>query len=191
MAQEVDYSFNRLSQDTLPRNMEGYHLQDLPDQPPPPYSSIVLATGVIQGAEGFDAWKEYEDKERARLKSTPIEQYRSQINREYERIQHQRMCRHARKQTLPFDARLDDWANAKNNVQSRWVEQGIWAENWGLCLRAGYGYSKSNSPRNGYSCRAYSPKKAEYKPGTRWAHEIMPYDEYLERLLAEQVRETA
>lgn len=69
------------------------------------------------------------------LQSSPHYQFDKQVQREVERLFHQReplLRNNGRIQTLPFDETLDYKANAENNVRARRVEQGIWKDKWGM-----------------------------------------------------------
>src|SRR5947207_1787084 len=58
--------------------------------------------------------------------STPYFQFKNQWCRESDRIVHQLINkRTGRRQTLPYDPKLDYDTNAQNNVRNRWKEQGI------------------------------------------------------------------
>lgn len=76
--------------------------------------------------------REFEQVFRPTGMSRPLPQFKSQVARECERLIHQLAGkRYGRKQTLPWNCWIDVYANAENNVRSRWVEQGIWGHNWG------------------------------------------------------------
>ena len=103
--------------------------------PPPPYASSEETT---QPPSPAHTTRELDDVGRVRMrvqtrfKGTPESIFELQARREMERLPYQRFaCLSGRKQTLPFDKKLDLKANAENNVRSRWVEQGIWKDKWG------------------------------------------------------------
>ncbi|KAM5347194.1 hypothetical protein ACJ41O_010199 [Fusarium nematophilum] len=87
--------------------------------------------------------------------SRPFAQFKSQAAREI---------------TLPWDDRLGYLENAENNVRARWVEQGIWAEEWGPAWSSkncGIPSDETDSPFHGIEssiefCSALI---------TRWGHE--------------------
>ncbi|KAM5369949.1 hypothetical protein ACJZ2D_008748 [Fusarium nematophilum] len=103
--------------------------------------------------------------------SRPFAQFKSQAAREIVRLEYQREHRrHGRRQTLPWDDRLGYLENAENNVRARWVEQGIWAEEWGPAWSSkncGIPSDETDSPFHGIEssiefCSALI---------TRWGHE--------------------
>lgn len=55
-------------------------------------------------------------------------QFEAQARRELARFRRQLP---AGRQTLPYDYELSVDANVENNVRSRWVDQGIWGDEWG------------------------------------------------------------
>ena len=67
-------------------------------------------------------------------RSRPFGQYDAQWLRECDRIRYQLISRSGgRKETLPFDPELSEVEvvkNAHENVENRWIKQGIWDENW-------------------------------------------------------------
>ena len=66
-----------------------------------------------------------------RLQSVPYWQYMNQWRREEDRIIEQiERRRERRKETLPYNRKLDLVTNAKNNIKNTWIEQGIWNEKW-------------------------------------------------------------
>ncbi len=112
------------------------------NDPPPPYSSgkttEAPSPGFHRRLDEFDARLE---KKQERWQSSPESQYHSQCNRERERLSYQQERRRdGRRQTLPYDQNIKidqfQWAgelgaNAANNVRCRWIEQGIWNDEWG------------------------------------------------------------
>ncbi|CAI6091386.1 unnamed protein product [Clonostachys chloroleuca] len=105
------------------------------DEPPPPYAESGETTQP-PSPDVPDAVEDVEEEQwrsrEIRNKSMPFYQFRSQAKREKERLHDQRLKElHGRRPTLPFDEATDYEANAENNVRARWVEQGIWGEEWG------------------------------------------------------------
>ncbi|KAK7212052.1 hypothetical protein V2G26_019230 [Clonostachys chloroleuca] len=105
------------------------------DEPPPPYAESDETTQP-PSPDVPDAVEDVEEEQwrsrEIRNKSMPFYQFRSQAKREKERLHDQRLKElHGRRPTLPFDEATDYEANAENNVRARWVEQGIWGEEWG------------------------------------------------------------
>lgn len=79
-----------------------------------------------------DVYQESLRRGYAHERSEVTVQFKRQWEREYRRIEWQRVNRDVgRRQTLPYDETLDYKANSQNNVRSRWVEQGIWGDEWG------------------------------------------------------------
>ncbi|KAK3367542.1 hypothetical protein B0H63DRAFT_529261 [Podospora didyma] len=119
------------------------------DSPPPcSESSISCVTTELESCFGrspsppppseHQQWllrKEAHTKAReiARSSGRPFPQFRNQAKRERERLEHQQSAAwpEGRKLMLPHDPTCDLKANAENNVRTRWVEQGIWGEDWG------------------------------------------------------------
>lgn len=146
------------------------------DEPPPPYSesgeTTEPPTPVPEPPSAVDKTYQREMRLEAHYKSTPINQFESQAKRERERLEHQLSeKRFGRRQTLPWDNSLDLKANSENNIRSRWVEQGIWGDDWGPAwpknskpmttkwLHEGGGpFQSPNDPRGSW-------------PGARWGHE--------------------
>ena len=133
--------------------------------PPPCAKSPRLRPPV----PGFDPFKE----RKVRDNSSPRRQFQSQAEREKNRLSRQRAwvdC--GRRQTLPFDDSMDYLANAENNVRSRWVQQGIWGEEWGPAWPQG---SRAEYYSGGANCSPDCPFRNEPKdkPGvySRWGHE--------------------
>lgn len=101
----------------------------------------------------------------AHSKSNPINQFKSQVKRERERLEHQLVeARYGRRQTLRWDYSLDLRANPENNVRSRWVEQGIWGDDWGPAWPEN---SKPLTTKLGGG--PFTPRLD--MPGARWGHE--------------------
>lgn len=66
-----------------------------------------------------------------RLKAIPYNQFDYQWRREHDRILEQIRRRwERRKPTLPYRMGVDLVENAKENVKNRWIEQGIWNDEW-------------------------------------------------------------
>ncbi|RMZ85094.1 hypothetical protein DV738_g75, partial [Chaetothyriales sp. CBS 135597] len=144
-------------------------------EPPPPYSEDSGETTEPEPNEPPTATvdKTYQRRLRreAHWKSTPINQFESQAQRERERLLHQISARTSgRRQTLPWDNSLDLKANPENNVRSRWVEQGIWGDNWGPA------WPKNSQPLTtkwlheggGPFQGDYNPATSESRPGARY-----------------------
>ncbi|KAH7175619.1 hypothetical protein EDB81DRAFT_849807 [Dactylonectria macrodidyma] len=132
-------------------------------QPPSPHSPTV--------DEYYQ--KTLREKKEARGKSIPLRQFASQARRECERLDRQHLeKRTGRRQTLPWDNTSDYTANSENNVRSRWIEQGIWGDDWGPAwpydshpMTPGW-ISREGRPFVGHSHNRYKAV-----PGTRWGHE--------------------
>ncbi|KAG8410991.1 hypothetical protein J3459_016749 [Metarhizium acridum] len=97
-----------------------------------------------------------------------------QAKRERERLEHQMSeKRFGRRQTLPWDGSSDLRANSENNVRSRWVEQGIWGDEWGPA------WPEDSHPMtmkweqegDGPFFGSYNSTTSESWPGARWGHE--------------------
>jgi hypothetical protein len=103
------------------------------DEPPPPYSESGESTQIpTPRTPVVDESYEREKRRSARYQYTPLNQFKNQARQERERLEHQLSNeRFGRKQTLPWDGPSDLRANSENNDRSRWVEQGIWGDNWG------------------------------------------------------------
>ena len=141
------FSFDNSHRRVLPQVIEALsRLEAEPDQlahemdhrfnePPPPYSesgeTTQPSTPLPPGPPVVDKWYQRCLREQAGDKSRPYGQFESQAKRERLRLIDQLSSGCRRRQTLPFDSSLDLLANAENNVRSRWVEQGIWGEEWG------------------------------------------------------------
>ena len=66
------------------------------------------------------------------LPSTPFMQFKSQAARERRRLEQQRgLQNEGRRQTLPWDETVGPQGSAENNIRRSWVNQGIWAKEWG------------------------------------------------------------
>lgn len=66
------------------------------------------------------------------LPSTPLGQFMSQSARERQRLEHQQFFDYrGRRQTLPWDETVGMQGSAENNIRRSWVNQGIWAQEWG------------------------------------------------------------
>ncbi|PVI01560.1 hypothetical protein DM02DRAFT_627599 [Periconia macrospinosa] len=97
--------------------------------------------------------------------SRPFYQFQSQTRRERERIIYQvRNERYGRRQTLLNDVTADLHANAENNVRARWVEQGIWKDEWGPA------WPKGAKPSE-LSWQFPAQNTSIPRPSLRWGHE--------------------
>lgn len=196
----MEVYFNNLNRqhDILPRVVEALQrLQDNPDllarernrrynQDPPPYpgsgettdldtpSVPVPAAPVAAPDEPY----EREKRREAHYKSVPGIQFRSQAQREQARLEHQlSTARFGRRQTLPWDDSVDLRANAENNVRRRWVEQGIWGDEWGPAWPPGSSPMATGWPGtagDGPFWGAFSCAASDARPGLRWGHEEYP-----------------
>ncbi|KAM0417270.1 hypothetical protein ACHAPT_012711 [Fusarium lateritium] len=143
------------------------------DEPPPPYSESGETTEPPTPDPPPAVDKTFQRRLRmvAHYKSTPINQFESQVKRERERLEYQISEQSfGRRQTLPWDDSLDLEANPQNNVRSRWVEQGIWGDSWGPA------WPKNSQPLStkeagGPSSGPYDPATSDSRPGARWGHE--------------------
>lgn len=98
----------------------------------PPYSGETPVFPSFEGSPVVDESVRYDEWLLDHQQSMPGKQFRSQSKREKARIIYQsEKEREGRRQTLPFDPSLEYQANAENNVRSRWIEHGIWKEEWG------------------------------------------------------------
>ncbi|KAF1951825.1 hypothetical protein CC80DRAFT_519077 [Byssothecium circinans] len=149
------FFFNNPQRRVLPQSGET-------KQPPTPGPPIV------------DEYHERYERETARAKSKPLVQFKSQAKRERARLEHQLSEeRFGRRQTLPWDNGSDLRANSENNVRSRWVEQGIWGDEWGPA------WPKDSHPMttkwthrgDGPFFGPYNPTTTKTFPGARWGHE--------------------
>jgi len=138
------------------------------NDPPPPYPSSGETTQPASPTEAPVANNVALQARMAMFRSTPHEQFDSHAHRERERIVYQvGKERYGRRQTLPYDETADLLANSQNNVRGRWVEHGIWKEEWGPA------WSKGAQPwdnRWHYS----SKNKGGPHPCGRWGHEKRP-----------------
>lgn len=190
---EVEVIFNNLNrqEDILPRVVEALQqLQDNPDllarerdrrynQDPPPYPGSGESTELDTPSAAPDAPDESYEREKRReahYKSVPGIQFRSQARREQERLDHQISTeRFGRRQTLPWDGSVDLRANAENNVRRRWVEQGIWGEEWGPAWPPGSRpMVATGTGGGGPFWGAFSCAVSDARPGSRWGHEEYP-----------------
>ncbi|KAJ4309477.1 hypothetical protein N0V84_011481 [Fusarium piperis] len=102
-------------------------------------------------------------------KSTPFCQFPDQAAREREKLKRQRSCmRGGRRQTLPWDDSLDLWDNSYNNVRGRWIEQGIWREEWD---QVWVKEREAEEWLEGTFPRFRKPEASRSKPGCCWGHE--------------------
>ncbi|KAF2793599.1 hypothetical protein K505DRAFT_325359 [Melanomma pulvis-pyrius CBS 109.77] len=135
--------------------------------PPPAYPSSGETTQPPSPVEASapDEATLQAQRNRTMFQSTPSAQFKSQTTREIEHIIYQRQeWLYGRKQTLPFDITLDFLANAENNIRARWVEQGIWKEEWGSAWPKG---AKASDNRWVYSRQ----NTGGPSPLLRWGHE--------------------
>jgi len=136
---------------------------------PPPYQSSGETTQPESPEEPHFV-PEFELQNRrieAIRQSTPYAQFNAQARRERERIIYQiGEERFGRRQTLPYDETQDLAANAKNNIRARWVEQGIWKEEWGPPWGKG---AQPSDNRWRYSGKLRRGPRIEAI--ARWAHE--------------------
>lgn len=116
---------------------------------PPPYSSGETKQPGIFGASETEVDRRVRRRQ-DRLQSVPREQFQHQWAREMDRlIRQQNMNWRGRRQTLPYDSKVDYEINAKNNVRNRWIEQGIWRSEWGENLPLAWsGWKHEISPFN-------------------------------------------
>ena len=170
----------------LPQVIEALrHLQEDPDQfardrdgrydePPPPYpeSGETTEPPTPTPAVEVDDFRERILRREARSKSIARLQFESQAKRERERLEHQSLARPwGRRQTLPWDDSCDYRANAENNVRSRWIEQGIWGDEWGPAWPRNSHPLTAPVQSNGPFFGSYDPAISESMPGSRWGHE--------------------
>ncbi|KID76049.1 uncharacterized protein G6M90_00g078890 [Metarhizium brunneum] len=145
------------------------------DDPPPPYPESGETTQPpTPGPPVVDETYQRELRRKARYKATPVNQFNSQANRELERLVHQLSeKRFGRRQTLPWDGSSDLRANSENNVRSRWVEQGIWGNEWGPAWpEDSHPMSKRwQQEGDGPFFGSYSSSTSKSLPGARWGHE--------------------
>lgn len=156
LARERDQRYNELP---LPPSDSGETTL-----PPSPGSLVVPVV---------DMTRQRDARRRARYKATAFCQFQSQARRESERIFHQLSGDlSGRRQTLPFDYSMDYQANAENNVRSRWIEQGIWKEEWGQAwLKGSHPSSRKGCPRGGPFYNSYSTINSRPRSYFRWGHE--------------------
>ncbi|KAF5127074.1 hypothetical protein E5D57_008002 [Metarhizium anisopliae] len=146
------------------------------DDPPPPYpesESGETTQPPTPGPPVVDESYGRDQRRRARYKAIPWSQFKMQSRREEERLMHQQSKeRFGRRQTLPWDDSSDHRANAQNNVRSRWVEQGIWGDEWGPPWPEG-SYPMENQWRqqgDGPFFGSYGTRSTG-NLGARWGHE--------------------
>jgi len=137
---------------------------------PPPYQSSGETTQPDSPGEPDvveESTPQVQRYEPSPYNSTPRAQFDAQAMRESERINYQwSEERFGRRQTLPYDETQDFTANAENNVRARWIEQGIWKEEWGPPWGKG---AKPSVNRWKYGSRR---RKGPQIDGlARWAHE--------------------
>lgn len=161
------------------------------DEPPPPYPGSGETTQPpTPGSSGFDDYYHRLKRWEARYKATPLTQFKMQAKREKDRLFHQVSdARYGRRQTLPWDRSSDLRANSENNVRQRWVEQGIWGEEWGPAFpeeshpmdkrRRG---KKMDGPFYG----AYHSSADKYSTSSRWGH-----DDFCEQLESDRAPKPA
>lgn len=165
---------------------------------PPPYQYVEIMWSPTPDLPVIDQSYERFKRRRARGKSKPFAQFMNQAKREEKRLQDQRFQnRFGRRLTLPVDGSLSLEKSAENSVRSRWVEQGIWGDEWGPAWHSdpAEGGPKDNSLENPLTdaCNTASvdlprhmqpasngPFSGEYSPdhfrapGARWGHEDRP-----------------
>lgn len=145
------------------------------DGPPPPisqYSAFHSGVSTMRGYTPPEVTEYYEAYERERMwhKSTPSGQFRSQTFRVLSRL----TWENVRGGWLPFDKSLEYKANAENIVRSRWVDQGIWADEWGPAWPSGCSSTIALRPGGpGWNGR--------YVNGERWGHEEAWFSQGTER----------
>lgn len=180
------FLFNNPQRPVLPHVVEGLQrLQDDPqklaherdrryDEPLPPYSESGETTQPpAPGPPVVDEPYQRELRILTHYKSTPLNQFQSQARRERERLEHQLSEeRFGRRQTLLWDQSSDLQANSENIVRSRWVEQGIWGDEWGPAWpRHSHPMSTWLYPGFGPFIGPYNITASESWPGARWGHE--------------------
>ncbi|CAH0042926.1 unnamed protein product [Clonostachys rhizophaga] len=144
---------------------------------PPPYmesreASQPSSPYVLGAVE--EMWEEQRRLREIRNKSKPVYQFKTQAQREKERLHDQRLKElYGRRPTLPFDEATDYKANAENNVRARWVEQGIWGEEWGPAwLRGIRPLGVAGAPVSSCDGPFYNQATPDRHPGgSRWGHE--------------------
>ncbi|RMD44902.1 hypothetical protein DV735_g24, partial [Chaetothyriales sp. CBS 134920] len=117
----------------------------------------------------------------APYKATPMNQFQSQSRRERQRLEHQRAEKGSgRRQTLPWDDACSLDTNSENNVRSRWIEQGIWADEWGPAWpkrKDGHAMTSTwGHFRTGPFFSGYSPHRPLSVPGACWGHEKVEFE---------------
>lgn len=180
----MSFSFGDASQRVLPRVIEALQrLQQDPNQlaherddrfdEPPPYSESGETTQPpTPGPAVVDETYQRYLRQKARNKSMALDQFKSQASRERDRLEHQLFEeRYGRRQTLPWDDSCDLIANSENNVRSRWVEQGIWGDEWGPAWPRSSLPSMTLARPDGPFSGSYHPTNSEVMPGARWGHE--------------------
>lgn len=172
------FLFNNRQRNIIPQVIEALQqIEDDPQrldlerdsEPPPPYRSGETTQPPSPEPPGPPAIDQYvlrQNMLEARGASRPAAQFKSQTNREHDRLLHQLdRERSGRKQTLPFDMSMDLQANADNNVRSRWVKQGIWMDDWGPA------WPKGSEPLS----INWTTRPERYpEPGAYWGHEKKP-----------------
>ncbi|KAF1962522.1 hypothetical protein CC80DRAFT_162235 [Byssothecium circinans] len=142
--------------------------------PPPPYPSSGETTQPDSPAEApvVDESALRVQRNRSMLQSVPSNQFSSQVRRTRERLEYLSMeRRYGRKETLHYDNTLDLRANAENHVRSRWVEQGIWKEEWGSA------WPKGAQPSDNRWFYSQQNPGGGPRPSGRWGHERVPTPE--------------
>ncbi|KAF2278990.1 uncharacterized protein EI97DRAFT_431207 [Westerdykella ornata] len=139
------------------------------DDPPPPYPSSGETTQPASPAEAHVTDEAaLQARRNLMLRSMPYAQFDSQTRRERERIVYQRgEERYGRRRTLPYDETADLLANSQNNIRARWVEQGIWKEEWGPA------WPKGAKPWDN-RWRSSRENTGGPRPFGRWLHEKRP-----------------
>lgn len=137
------------------------------ESPPPPYPSSRTNTPPDYNPSRHpqpDPVKEVRALAKAHNIGKPAPMFYRESKRELKRLgdQHSEQ-REGRKQTLPWDDRLSYSHNADNNVRARWIEQGIWRNEWGPAWPIG------PPTMEGGICTDKGPR-----PEGSWTHELTP-----------------
>ncbi|KKZ66657.1 hypothetical protein EMCG_00220 [[Emmonsia] crescens] len=137
-------TINGLGASVLPQVIDALQrLQDNPEllarersqlnDPPPPYASgeTTQPPSPARPLPEADRLWQLKRRREERLNSMPGCQFTYQRRLEEKRLIEQNMRWFAgRKETLPFNMKLNYTTNAENNVTNRWIEQGIWNDKW-------------------------------------------------------------
>ncbi|VUC32781.1 unnamed protein product [Clonostachys rosea] len=169
-------ALQRLQDD--PEQLERERARRYEDSPPPYPESGETTQPPSPGPADSppkDAYALWWQRMEAYDASTPLNQFKAQAKRERERLEHQALNRHlGRPQTLPHDDSFELPTNAENNIRTRWIEQGIWGDNWGPAWPK---ESRLMDP-SWWSDTCAGPFSGPHKPGASngysgscWAHE--------------------